>query len=527
MENSKDLKFPQLKIIDPDFEVDFQIDLGTPNINSSKVYGKVNDVSDYIDDLNTSLNLNSDRLVELNNEIERLSNSADALDNMIAVGSGILAGIIDSLWVGEFSLERGKVWSDAEVNGFVKNAAKLKGYEGDDLKGSIRFLEEKFGAPSDSVTDKFGGGLQHHLRDYAHHPTPIGLLFSMLTQFSGKAFGTDKNGMFIIVEVKNKMLIGKDPLQKIKFGTIFWFFHMISDVAGSSDNPGAGTGLPGPILSLLKELSVLPFFENTKNEDGVRKFSLWISKLFNGTLLSERDKNGKIIKESVQKMRFDFRAEMGMFYELGRQALPVILNECIVRSFFFVRRLTDEIKEKGINCLGDLYKVEWTKVMPYKNRTISRMLTIATGTFTLVDMADAAIRGAVNSAGDPALLAKEFLLRVNFVGIGRFAIAVGSDASMGMKRERIRNERIAILSERLHLLNAKVYYLQADLWIAAEKTENTLNEVMGMMQQTSVIYFESWKANRESIKKIGDYSKDIDTKNEGLTGDIIDILTWG
>lgn len=527
MEDIRVLSFPEMKIIDNDFEVDFEIELDVAEVNNSKTDARSNEISKHVDAVNASLNSNYKRLGELNKEIERLSNSADGIDYMVAVGSGILAGLIDSFWVGEFSFERGNDWSDEKVNGFVKNVAKKNGYAGDDLEGAIRHLENKFGAPSDSVTDKFGGGLQHHLRDFAHHPTPIGLLFSMLTQFSGKSYGTDKNGMFMIVEVENKLLIGEDIPQKFLFGTVFWFFHMISDIAGSSSNPGAGTGLPGPILSLLKELSALPIFNNFKNEDGVKEFSLWISKLFNGTLLAERDENGKIIKESAQMMKFDFRAELGVAYELGRQALPVILNECIVRSFYFIRRLTEEIKGKEIKRFSELKNIDWNIVKPAKNRTVVRMLTIATGTFTLVDMADAAIRGAINSGGNTAVFAKEFLLRVNFVGVGRFAIAVGTDAAMGVKREKMRNERIAIFSEQLHLMNAKVYYLQADSWAAAEQTEKTINEAMEMMQQTSVIFLDSWKDNRESMRKIGEYRNEIEKKNSGLIDDINDVLTWG
>jgi hypothetical protein len=62
------------------------------------------------------------------------------------------------------------------------------------------------------------------------------------------------------------------------------------------------------------------------------------------------------------------------------------------------------------------------------------MLTIATGTFTLVDLTDAAIRGALKSGGNAALFAKEFVLRVNFVGVGRFAVAAATDIAMGVNR---------------------------------------------------------------------------------------------
>lgn len=54
----------------------------------------------------------------------------------------------------------------------------------------MAFLEKMFPIPSDGNTPDFGGGLQHHLRDFAHHPTMVGLMFSLLTQFTEKSYGT-------------------------------------------------------------------------------------------------------------------------------------------------------------------------------------------------------------------------------------------------------------------------------------------------------------------------------------------------
>src|SRR5690606_40294205 len=62
------------------------------------------------------------------------------------------------------------------------------------------------------------------------------------------------------------------------------------------------------------------------------------------------------------------------------------------------------------------------------------ILTIATGTFTAVDLADAAIRAGMKSGGNLATFGVQLVLRVNFIGIGRFAFAVYSDVSMGAQR---------------------------------------------------------------------------------------------
>jgi hypothetical protein len=189
--------------------------------------------------------------------------------------------------------------------------------------------------------------------------------------------------------------------------------------------------------------------------------------------------------------------------------------------------LTIEIKEKHIGSIKDFNKINWQNTLPFKNRTIVRMLTIATGTFTLVDLTDAAIRGAIKSGGNVALFAQEFILRVNFVGVGRFAVAVVTDVAMGVKRSRRRNERMAIYSEQLYLVNAKVYYLQADTWIAAETTEKTINEVMDLMEKTTALFTAAMQENKKSLENIGKLVRQIEEHNPGLIKDINDTLKWG
>ncbi len=89
---------------------------------------------------------------------------------------------------------------------------------------------------------------------------------------------------------KSRPFIGKDVPEKILKGTITWFFHLVSDMAGSSSTAGStgGTGIPGPILALAKEISAIPIFKNIK-VDGDMSLSLFLSKLFNGTFMMQRD----------------------------------------------------------------------------------------------------------------------------------------------------------------------------------------------------------------------------------------------
>lgn len=503
-------------VVDGDFEIEefqrIEFGLAAPSPMDADAAMRAW-IRESIQDVDDSLERLQVELFALNTEIDRLTNHSDRLDDMIAVSSGILAGIVDSFFVGEFSLERGMAWGKDKINRFVVKIAQKTGYNGDDLEKAIRHLEKKFPAPSDSVTSALGGGLQHHLRDFAHHPTPFGLSFSLLTQFTGMAYGTDETGDFRAVPVDDKTCIGKTLPQKFTIGIIYWLGHLVSDMAGSSNKPGAGTGIPGPILGLLKEISALPFFND--REAGA-KLRLTLSKLFNGTLLAAKDEKGKIIEAA----RFDFRAEIGVGYELSRQAVPVILNEAIVRGVYFFRRCMQQIKQHG-----GLEGIEWAKTLPHNNRTIRRMLTIATGTFTSVDLLHAGIMASMNADASPVTLPM-VLLRVNFVGVGRFVVAISADAWMGVQQQEYKAQRMQLRGEELYLENAKLFYEQADMWIEAKKSADVINAIEHEIEDGLRETFKRWSSIRKSLDNSGQHIADIRKKDSEYIKELYDYLKW-
>jgi hypothetical protein len=435
-----------------------------------------------------------DRIIyDLDSQIDLLSSHADKYDYLVSISSGVLCGLLDILWVGSFSLERGRSIASNEIDGFVTKTAKLLGYNGDDLEGAVKFLEKKFPIPSDGNTPDFGGGLQHHLRDFAHHPTIVGLIFSLLTQFTYKSYGTDVNGVFMIADVPevSKTFIGNDVPSKILFGTITWFFHLVSDVAGSSSSVGksGGTGIPGPLLALAKELSVLPIFKNINVGDN--SLSVFLSKLFNGTLLAKHDESGTIIRDTV--LKFDLRGELGVGIELGRQAIPVVANECIVRCFYFIRRLAIEIREQDIRSFAEMKQIDWGKVKPLNNPTIARMLTIATGVFTTVDVGE-------------AIVTQKYWVSINYVGVGRFTVAIGEDVSWCLKARSIK--RIKKMYEDIH----RFAYTQTDDKIYERIGADMNTDKLGLtIAQTEILY------NLEFYKTLNDIrATKLLINNEGI-----------
>lgn len=429
--------------------------------------------------INTEYDL--DRIIfDLDSQIELLSSQADNLDYLVSVASGVLCSMLDILWVGEFSLERGRGIASDKIDGFVTKTAKMLGCKNDDLESAVKFLEKKFPIPSDGNTPDFGGGLQHHLRDFAHHPTIVGLMFSLLTQFTYKSYGTDTSGSFKIVDVPevSRAFIGDDVPSKILFGTITWFFHLVSDVAGSSSSVGksGGTGIPGPMLALAKELSVLPIFKNMNVSEN--SLSVFLSKLFNGTLLAKHDENGTIIKETV--LKFDLRGELGVGVELGRQAVPVVANDCIVRTFYFIRRLAMEIRSNEIQSVSDLNQINWDNVKLLNNPTIARMLTISTGVFTTVDVGE-------------AVITQKYWVSINYVGVGRFAMAIGEDVSWCLKARN--SKRIKQVYEDMK----RFAYRQEDNNIYKRIGADMEIDKLGLtIEQTEILY------NLEYYKTLND-----------------------
>ena len=364
----------------------------------------------------------------------------EKLDYIVAASSGMLTAALDLLLVGKTSLKEANTWGTDHVNNFVIKAANKVGYKGNDLQKAVKFLEDRFPFAGDVVMNSFGSGLQHHLRDFSHHPTIVGLFFSLLTQFTGKVYGTNELGVFISVKVPDGMYIGKTIPEKIIFGTVKWMFHMISDMAGSSGSIGkrtSGTGIPGPILSFMKEASTLPFFKLLKDKNGVNEFSKWLSKLFNGTA----NKDG---------IRFDLRTELGLIYNQVIHSLPVIANELIVRGYFLVSRLCVEIQNKNIKSVKQLERIDFNKIIPIKQRKLTRMLTISTGTFFAITTSVTVARGiATENYAD-------IFINLNYAGIARFAIAVKEDYKY--------------IGEDIHAIKreAEERQLQRDKWYAEQ-----------------------------------------------------------
>lgn len=366
-----------------------------------------------------------------------MENKLDKWDTAIAVSSAIVTAACDFFFVENIDLKKAHEWGAEKTDEFVMSVSKKCGYKGDDISGAIKHIEDRYHMAGDDLTHEFGGGSAHHLRDFSHHPSPIGLVFSILTQITGKCYGTDTRGAFVCYDVPNWQK--KDFVSGIYMGVISWGMHLISDMAGSSGTRkglGEGTGLPGPILSLLKEVSSISGIrsiagvsgKNTPNKESNYNFSIVCSKMFNGTLFAEHDSDGKIIKGA--QIPFDLRTEIGIVNESinNKQYLPVMFNNIIVAAGYSIRRFAKQIEMNNCKTLEDIERIDIKVCLPYrKNDAFRHMKMIGAVTFSGIDITLSGIKSAVKNKSNKKAFALDFIQGINFWGLGDLALSTNSE----------------------------------------------------------------------------------------------------
>ncbi len=427
------------------------------------ISGEIN-IETNSNDNNTKLEMLNKALNEVNGELERYSVNADTSDYLLAVASGILSGAVDALFVGKIEITENDIAvSHEQVNKFIHQFADMKGIHKERLKDVIAELEKKFPVAQDAIWKGAGIGVSaknHHLADLAHHPTPLGLICSLLVQFLRIGVFVNSEGEWHVRFVKTTqkdiinilipaILTGilnwlvhmdikqceeefaeiPDSIKKLAHLVVSvpilievakcadnWFGHLVSDMGGSKNTPGTGMGIPGIFISLLYELSSLPGLKNT----GLPKY----------------------LNDLYVKDKADLRHEIPVYKAAMKQTVPVVINEVMVRTVYFVRNLIREL-QKNNNEAG---AINWKTVIPFGSRTVDRMLTVSTMTFTVADTADAAVRAAIESGGNSVLMAGNFVTRFNYIGAGRAAFAIVKDISGERKEAQLIHEKM-LLSE--------------------------------------------------------------------------------
>lgn len=349
-------------------------------------------------------------LLALNETIEsikELKPSCDKLDYSLAASSGALCGVIDVFLVGKPGKSPLGDITDKWFADRIRDFAKLchpdkKNF--DNLESALRFLEKKFKVPYDQTGLGDAGravfelnAKNHHFKSLAHNPSLFGLFFSILDQFSNSSHFVTDGQLISLQQADEKWeLQGGNIPSKLFCGFVNWFGHLVSDVSGSQSSARAGNrgmGIPSPLWTWTNDMIVIK------------------AKL--GLNVTDLDKTMNELALNIFEQGYDARFQTA-------QTIPVFVNELLVRFVYTVRRLFRYFSETPKSERS--FKQMWTKCEPFSNPTVKRMLTVAHGTFCLIDAGDAVGKAFVNGGG--TFDAVEFVLRLNIVGVGRFAISL-------------------------------------------------------------------------------------------------------
>ncbi len=375
----------------------------------------------------------------LSNKINRLENNGDTIDYAVSAGCGVLAGLIDAFFVGEFSISDNS--SLTRINSMKAKASSLG--ENNVVLSIIKELETN-----------------------------------------------NSNGLLN--------------------GIIKWCFNITSLFAKNPNMMIKGT--PKDISNTLKEFSSLAPFKNSD-----KKIAGWTSDLISGKVL--KDENNKSL---------DFLSYINAnnALQIGKQCIPVLINEILVRLFYFIRQLIKIVKENNIKSIRQLNKIILKNTIPFNNRTIVRMMSIATTTMTSIDLVDALINSLIKSNGNQINFMGGFLLRINYVGVGRTIIALTTDMIMGIELHNRRNDRIKLMNEYNAMANKKIFYKENDVWVQAIDTKKAIDEAIIAQVKANDTLIKSMNDNKENMKKISNNIDSAENKNPGLKEDIKNIIDW-
>ncbi|OMD33309.1 hypothetical protein BSK66_10075 [Paenibacillus odorifer] len=373
---------------------------------------------------------NIDETIE---SIQNLKPNCDKLDYILAASSGALCGIIDIFLVGKPGKSPLGDITDKWFANRTTDFAKLCGWEDkgeNSLSSAIRFLEKKFQIPydqrgaGDAASFVFNlNPTNHHFKSLAHNPSLLGLFFSILDQFTNSSHFISGSELISLADADGRFeLRGNNIPSKLFCAFANWFGHLISDVSGSSGSKGRGMGIPSPLWTWTNDIIAL-------------KRSLNIS-------VSQFDNSINELAINIYKEGYDTRFQ-------STQAIPVFINEMLVRLVYAIRRLIKYFAETDKETRS--FSLLWKKCEPFSNPTVKRMLAVAHGTFLLIDIGDAIVRGFVTGAG--SFNPTEFFLRLNIVGVGRFTISLYGEVKREISIQKAERELIFARKEKLVLEN--------------------------------------------------------------------------
>ena len=375
-----------------------------------------------INEINTKLSENE-------NILKKLTPECDKTDYILAAATWAACGLMDIFLVGKSGESAIGDITDKWFANRTMDFAKICGWDGnsnDSVSSAIQYLEKKFKIPydqtgvGDAASQVFDlNPRNHHFKSLGHNPSLLGLFFSILDQFTNTSHFISEGELISLQEADDKFVLqGGNISAKLFCGFVNWMGHLISDMSGSSSSKGRGMGIPSPLWTWTNDIIAI----NKK---------LHITNL-------EFDKTINKIALEIYKQGYDLRFEVA-------KAIPVFVNELVVRMVYSIRRLVrfylnNQNRDRS-------FELVWELCEPFSNASVKRMLTVAHGTFCLLDVGDALAQGFIH--GNGSFKIDQFVMRLNIVGLGRFTISLYGQANRGIKLYQAKKENFSLRQEKI------------------------------------------------------------------------------
>lgn len=362
------------------------------------------------------------KLAELNERLDRVTNHADKnhadkIDYALSVTSGIICGLFYTTYMKllpdgmlpDISLSEFKDWGVDKIRDTFFDVMRKGRVDDDKIKECIHLFGKMLSLAREKAND--GGCCVSNYCDSEFSEissSPYAWLgCSLWAQFTGCVFEQNGNGTLTIVpippeNVEGNYLLGKTVLTKILFGVIQWLFLLVIKLDTEELNLEDNDEIKEPLLGLLRKMSTL--LNGAKLKFALLKYAL------------NRFHNEFDIHQNIEMLK----TMSERCSALGKQAMPVLLNEYIVRGVYSLRRLLLELEKTPVRSEDDFDMLNWNAILPNQNRTLNRMLEISQLTFGAVDVwseKDAVISmvKSIESVGSKIIEAKRFTSRFRLV----------------------------------------------------------------------------------------------------------------
>lgn len=400
-----------------------------------------------------------------------------SLDKKIAIGSGVLTGVLDILMVPELSFSDANTWGSDRIQSFTLSYAKDKGYSGDDISDAIKYLkDEKTEVKTmfaeafslDTQTDDLDANTDESSETEDETPVVLlsdqlgieGLIFSIISHVTGKSIGIDSDGTIVCKDMEG--LSPKSLEEGIYWGTLRWLFNYVYDALEKGIDwydKQLDPEIPIEIREILTKLTAFPGLE-----DKAKKILEFEDALHDKDKFFERI--SELILSSVEQGndgKYHFGMILGVAHEMveKKQYVPVLLNEVIVSSFFTVSRFLMKLCTIDIDNIQEIDRSYFKDCLPIQNEELQRMRKLASTTFMSINVVKSGIKAITQSNNNPKDFGVHFLQNINYMGAAEWIACVSPDRGTALdffydEFKAMAEEQRKLFKDILHKVNEAV-----------------------------------------------------------------------